>query len=449
MTLSLIFVNLACQVKSNGQVSKTSFRSDASVVRIAERIKIPQYIVEYRHRIAHSQLPNFRHLKQACGIALNWLNENYWARVSMAQQTGQETLSDTLNKMQRLFTQLTSSKRLNSNQKIKSRRKELPSGVRMFSESELGEMRTRMQRLLNVGGQFCVQLIARRLVEDTLNEFVDLKVGTLKDSVKKEFEILDQLKNSQPEQPETNEKKSKYFVKAAIHPALQAPCPFNLMSETLFDRYAPVFQCLLKLDQPQWLPLLMSSLIDMFDDDQDLDIAKTAKLWFSQLQLSILYSFIVRDLYSKQKPNSQAHYEKIRQVINSSSSMFRLCSPQQQNELRWLHLFHQLISSPSVNHLNWVLARNFFPLIKSFLTAEKFEQTIQLLAIYVAADKEVSGSRKAAGQKENGGQGWTVETLNEQIRRCRTKMDDSKVPIADRDWRGIPVGINDFNVEEN
>ncbi|WFC98655.1 rRNA-processing protein las1 [Malassezia yamatoensis] len=49
-----------------------------SIGAIAERIGLPQWLVQVRHSATHEELPSIAVCREACSIALHWLNHHYW-----------------------------------------------------------------------------------------------------------------------------------------------------------------------------------------------------------------------------------------------------------------------------------------------------------------------------------------------------------------------------------
>ncbi|WFD29197.1 rRNA-processing protein las1 [Malassezia sp. CBS 17886] len=49
-----------------------------SIAVIAERVGLPHWLVQVRHAATHEALPSVAVCREACGIALSWLDEHYW-----------------------------------------------------------------------------------------------------------------------------------------------------------------------------------------------------------------------------------------------------------------------------------------------------------------------------------------------------------------------------------
>jgi len=72
-----------------------------SVQTIAEKINIPDWLVDLRHEITHAQLPSEDLINSGIMVALNWLYENYWEETSNKIIEQQESIcklfSDNVN----------------------------------------------------------------------------------------------------------------------------------------------------------------------------------------------------------------------------------------------------------------------------------------------------------------------------------------------------------------
>lgn len=66
------FVNLITE-KQQGRVAKP-------LRRLADKLKIPEWIVNLRHDMTHRNLPSLKWCRKACREVLEWLQQNYWSR---------------------------------------------------------------------------------------------------------------------------------------------------------------------------------------------------------------------------------------------------------------------------------------------------------------------------------------------------------------------------------
>lgn len=57
-----------------------------SVQLIADKINIPDWLVDLRHQATHSQLPGVEVLQSGLMVALTWLEENYWEETSVIME---------------------------------------------------------------------------------------------------------------------------------------------------------------------------------------------------------------------------------------------------------------------------------------------------------------------------------------------------------------------------
>ena len=49
-----------------------------SVLSLAEKLRLPGWIVELRHDATHNRLPSLSVLRAACSFMLSWFQTNYW-----------------------------------------------------------------------------------------------------------------------------------------------------------------------------------------------------------------------------------------------------------------------------------------------------------------------------------------------------------------------------------
>ena len=69
-----------------------------SVQEIADKINIPDWMVDLRHEATHAKLPGFDILKRGLIIALNWLDSNYWEETATKLIEKEQMLSINLNR---------------------------------------------------------------------------------------------------------------------------------------------------------------------------------------------------------------------------------------------------------------------------------------------------------------------------------------------------------------
>ncbi|KAL3974070.1 hypothetical protein ACER0C_022696 [Sarotherodon galilaeus] len=71
--MALMFVSLITEGKKK--------RKSRTMKTGAKKLKIPEWLVDVRHRATHWKTPpSLKSLRQGCEAALEWLNEEYWAK---------------------------------------------------------------------------------------------------------------------------------------------------------------------------------------------------------------------------------------------------------------------------------------------------------------------------------------------------------------------------------
>ncbi|CAO1633564.1 unnamed protein product [Parajaminaea phylloscopi] len=86
-TLSLCVIRLVNSLADALQSGKFA----RSIASIAEKeLNLPQWLVEFRHRATHEDLPSIEVCREAVGTSLTWLQSHYWAPTLRGIQTRRE-----------------------------------------------------------------------------------------------------------------------------------------------------------------------------------------------------------------------------------------------------------------------------------------------------------------------------------------------------------------------
>jgi hypothetical protein len=352
------------QVTSNGKIAKTSHRIDSSVAKIAEQIGIPLHVVEYRHRIAHNSLPSLEQLKDACGIVLNWLKENYWSRVLKQQRKDQSSLQATLDKLGDVLNEISHNR--------KRKRANDPNQRPESSEQEVVAL---MQRLFNASGHFGFQLLAKNLVEATRSQVKNVNVNDLEKRVSEKFDLVrKQATLQESESPDESSQSQLAFS-----------CHIDLIQKDVFERYSRVLNYFSQMSQANLFPSLLASLLKLFDD-VDKDVRNTAALWFAQIQIALLNSSAGCPASHVSTAPSTKKGQKKRPVHTQTPCICSLrFDDEQEPDSQWMHVFLRLVDRPSLSTMSLQLARNFSRFVEHAITADQFERIVLLNAIYVGA----------------------------------------------------------------
>ena len=91
LSMALVrFVNGMADLSQKGLFAR-------SVQSIAEEIGLPDWLVDLRHEATHASLPSLETLRAGLGVALNWLEDEYWEAQVIIHRESEQNLIKWLN----------------------------------------------------------------------------------------------------------------------------------------------------------------------------------------------------------------------------------------------------------------------------------------------------------------------------------------------------------------
>merc|ERR1712179_88062 len=167
----LRFVNGVTDVHQTGQYAQ-------SVQEIADKINIPDWMVDLRHESAHGKLPSFDLLKQGLMIALTWLDENYWQETAQKLHHKEREFAQNTKRGMEEYTELVidilqSAFNKNTHKSVKDQNR-----IRTKRVEKCGEIVRQTQKFVNVGNikQFIGMLLQEGNFVFTLKQIESLDI---------------------------------------------------------------------------------------------------------------------------------------------------------------------------------------------------------------------------------------------------------------------------------
>lgn len=348
-------------------------RSEANLVRICEKLDFPQYIIEYRHRIAHNKLPSFEQLRLAAQIALDWIKRNYWLKylnqLDVQVQIKQQIHEQTTMILTSLFEVDELDKKANSFNVRQSKKQKIQTELKRFNiidRKQLSLLNDTLYDHLNENFYITLHAIIVYIVNSTkehLNEFTD-------DKIRKWIE--------------DDEESMSLFLSKKIEKRKKE----QLVPNFILNSFKPIFEIVNKqLSSVNQLLFYLHSIIE----DQQIDLSTSAKVWFVQITCSLINNLNLR---------SSNIVDKHQTILTEFEKCFRLFDDQ-LHDLKWLHLFTILVEKPIMNRLNLSLAKRFYPLVSFKYSRSKFNQICNLLSIYLDANDGLNKTKKRTNQEND------------------------------------------------
>ena len=387
----------------DGKVERLLSRSEANLVRICEKLDFPQYIIEYRHRIAHNKVPSFDQLRVACQTALGWMKRNYWSRYmylmdsqeKSKQQIYEQTTmvlaslfeaeEDNLDRLaSKLNSQMNKLERPTKRQKVVECKK-----FNILDRKQVGLLNDTLYDMLNDDFYTTLHAVTlyivnstkehlERISADQMRKWIDDDAAAMSSALSDPDSSSNQPANATNGQQNTEKRKRE-----------------QLIPNHILNSFRPIFEIINRqLSSINQLLFYLHEIIE----DQKMQLKTSAQAWFVQIICSLLNN-LNYSAWNQRNP-SIGKPDKSRPTLSEFERCFRL-SDVQLNDLKWVHLFIRLVEEPVMDQINLSLVKRIYPLVSFRYPKGKFNQICDLLTIYLDGG-EVAGRKRAqpAGSEE-------------------------------------------------
>lgn len=389
------------------------------MVRICEKLDFPQYIIEYRHRIAHNKVPSFEQLRTACEIALSWMKRNYWSRyvylLDSQEKAKQQIYEQTTMVLSSLFEREEDNlDRLNSRLNSQANKlDERPSKKQKVVESkkfnvldrkQVGLLNDTLYDMLNDDFYTTLHAVTLYIVDSTKEHLDRLSAEQMRKWIDDDAAAMS-LAFGNPTGQSNGEATEE---QSGGQPVTEKRKREQLIPAHILASFKPIFEIINRqLSSINQLLFYLHEIVE----DQKMQLKTSAQAWFVQIVCSLLNN-LNYSAWLQNNPNVSKQ-DKNRPTLSEFERCFRL-SDVQLNDLKWVHLFIRLVEEPVMDQINLSLVKRIYPLVSFRYPRGKFNQICELLTIYLDGG-DVTGRKRAAQASSEDPEDDYEEMLENQL----------------------------------
>lgn len=388
-------------------------------MRICEKLDFPQYIIEYRHRIAHNKVPSFEQLRTACEIALSWMKRNYWSRyvylLDSQEKAKQQIYEQTTMVLSSLFEREEDNlDRLNSRLNSQANKlDERPSKKQKVVESkkfnvldrkQVGLLNDTLYDMLNDDFYTTLHAVTLYIVDSTKEHLDRLSAEQMRKWIDDDAAAMS-LAFGNPTGQSNGEATEE---QSGGQPVTEKRKREQLIPAHILASFKPIFEIINRqLSSINQLLFYLHEIVE----DQKMQLKTSAQAWFVQIVCSLLNN-LNYSAWLQNNPNVSKQ-DKNRPTLSEFERCFRL-SDVQLNDLKWVHLFIRLVEEPVMDQINLSLVKRIYPLVSFRYPRGKFNQICELLTIYLDGG-DVTGRKRAAQASSEDPEDDYEEMLENQL----------------------------------
>lgn len=376
-------------------------------MRICEKLDFPQYIIEYRHRIAHNKVPSFEQLRTACQIALSWMKRNYWSRylylLDSQEKSKQQIYEQTTMVLSSLFEpEEDNLDRLNSRLNRQANKLdgkfERPTKKQKVAESkkfnvldrkQVGLLNDTLYDMLNDDFYTTLNAVTLYIVDSTKEHLDRISAEQIRKWIDDDAAAVS-LAFGDPPSPgnwSNGDASNAPQSLANGQPSTEKRKREQLIPAHILNSFKPIFEIINRqLSSINQLLFYLHEIIE----DQKMQLKTSAQVWFVQIVCSLLNN-LNYSAWIQNNPNVSKQ-DKNRPTLSEFERCFRL-SDVQLNDLKWVHLFIRLVEEPAMDQINLSLVKRIYPLVSFRYPKGKFNQICELLTIYLEGG-DVAGRKR-------------------------------------------------------
>lgn len=389
-------------------------------MRICEKLGFPQYIIEYRHRIAHNKVPSFEQLRAACQIALSWMKRNYWSRY-LCLLDGQEkskqliyeqttmVLSSLFEHEEDNLDRLNS--RLNGQLKDKLERPTKRQKVvelkkfNVLDRKQVGLLNDTLYDMLNDDFYTTLHAVTMYIVNATREHLDKISADQMRKWIEDDAAAMSLALGDRPSSPTNGGLPSAQPAANGLQ-STEKRKREQLIPNHILNSFRPIFEIINRqLSSINQLLFYLHEIIE----DQKMQLKTSAQAWFVQIICSLLNNLNYSS-WTQRNPTA-GKQDKNRPTLSEFERCFRL-SDVQLNDLKWVHLFIRLVEEPVMDQINLSLVKRIYPLVSFRYPKGKFNQICELLTIYLTDGGEAGGRKRV---QPDGEESEELEAMPEEM----------------------------------